>query len=683
MRPIKRKQISKKVTGHIIIGLMAVFIVLASIIATSITKDLVKREQDKLTLLAIENASISREFMESMLYRQEVLVNMVLNLSGIEDDQKLKTMEGVIANTKKSEEDALSLFFVAEPDTFIDRTPNGYSISASAGGLSSEADMFKYINKEVYEQAKASKKMMIADPFEKTIDGKAYQVISVILPVLDAQNQFIGIVGSNIDTAVLSGADFNTGQYQSFGMQIVCGHQTVIINSKFPEFVGKKYSDVSDSTNPQIILDSAASAESLTFLDKNTDGKKYYKSYIPFYIQGSSVVWLSGTSIAQAEFNEAIISQVLFIAFWLVIALVILAALAYIRINHELRPIKKLETAVKELAKGNLQYQLDFTSYDELGSLADSLRESTATLYAYVADIDRAMGEMAKGNFNLIPSQPFIGDFSNIETSITHFLININQTLSLIDSAAQQVECSSEQVSMGAQALSQGSAEQASSIEELSATICIMTNRMEQVSANVEAADELIGKTAADMITENEQMQVMIGAMSDISRKSYEINKIIKTIDDIAFQTNILALNAAVEAARAGSAGKGFAVVADEVKNLAQKSAIAAKGTTELIESSIHAVDYGVEIAGSTAQTLGDMVDRISAITKKVNVISKDLKEETEGTQQLSMAVEQVADVVQTNSATAEESAAASEEMSGQAQMMKSMIAKFELKTDF
>lgn len=682
MKTNKRKQISIKVTKHIVIGLVAVFTVLTFIIASSIAKDLVRREQEKLTLLATENANITRTFMETMLNKQGVLVNMLYNLSDMTDAQKLDTMKGMIDTTRDSEENVLSMFFISEPSTFLADTPSGYSLFSSSTGIYAEPDMYKYIDKEVYQQVKTTGKMAIVDPFEKTIDDRQYTVISVLLPILNAQDEVIGIIGSDIDTTVLSHADYDTGNFQSFGMQIVCGHQTVIINSKYPDFIGKKYTDVSDSTNPQKILDSASTLEPLTFLDKNTDGHKYYKAYIPFYIQGSSVVWLSGTSISQTEFNTAIIKQVLFIGFWLLIALVILAGLAFVRINHELRPITQLELAVKELAKGNLQYQLDFTSHDELGSLADSLRESTTTLYAYVSDIDRAMGEMAKGNFNVAPAQPFIGDFKNIETSISHFLVIMNETLLQINNTANQVESSSNQVSIGAQALSQGVAEQADSIDELSCTIGNMTKRIEQVSSNVQTTDQLIDETAADITAGNGQMQIMIAAMHDISDKSHEISQIITTIDEIAYQTNILALNTAIEAARAGSAGKGFVVVAEEVKNLAQKVAVAAKSTTGLIEASISAVNHGVNIADTTAQSLRNVAERTGVITKKISEISADAKEEAAGASLLTISVEQVSSVVQVNAGTAEESAAASEELSSQSQMLKSLVAKFELNSN-
>ncbi|MEG1049511.1 MAG: methyl-accepting chemotaxis protein, partial [Oscillospiraceae bacterium] len=292
---------------------------------------------------------------------------------------------------------------------------------------------------------------------------------------------------------------------------------------------------------------------------------------------------------------------------------------------------------------------------------------------------DMALATMAAGDFNISKAEPFIGDFENIERSFNEFSTKISQTLWQINMASDQVNSGAVQVSTAAQELSRGATEQSSSIEELSATISEITAQIAANAKNARSASELSHKAGEGVAQSDEHMQDMIVAMQDISNKSVEISKIIKTIDDIAFQTNILALNAAVEAARAGSAGKGFAVVADEVRNLAQKSAEAAKGTTGLIEGTVTAVSQGRKIADETAKSLGAVVENVNHVKLMVSEIADASDKQSEGAQQVNIGVEQISAVVQTNSATAEESAAASEELSGQAQMLKDLVSDFKL----
>lgn len=678
----KTVKIASKVTMKIAIALVIVFVAITVIIQLSIKNDLVKREQEKLLLLANQNASISREFMEAMSNQQSVLVNTITSLNELEDMEKVEALNRIISKTKDEEKNALSIFYIAEPNTFIKEAPNGFSFFATDGEIMSGWEMFRYVDQKLYDQVKQSKKMAVVDPYTKKINGVDYMVVSVILPVLNEQGEFIGIVGSDIDTNLLNNAGYNEGGFSSFTMQIICGHQTVISNNRNPEFIGKPYLEVSDSKNSQMILDSAKSEEPLTFIDENIDGVNYYKSYVPFYLKGSDVVWLSGTSITKAEFDANIFKQVASIVVCLVLALFALTLIIYFVIKRSLRPIQGLNQAIKALSQGNLHYELDYESNDEFGSLAESFKTSTTTLYSYVTDIDRAMAEMARGNFDIGASQPFIGDFQNIEISISKFLATMSDTLLQIKNAAEQVSGGSSQVSDSAQALAQNATEQASSVELLTLEIVGISEQIKNTADSAAGVNQLAGVVGDNIQASNKQMSEMGAAMSEISRSSEEISKIIKTIEDIAFQTNILALNAAVEAARAGSAGKGFAVVADEVRNLSTKSSEAAKQTSALIEESVSSVKKGVQIAKDTALSLVDVVTGAEEITNLIGEISQASALQTESIAQIKLGVEQISYVVQTNSATSEESAAASEELSSQSEMMKSLVSQFKLKSE-
>ena len=358
------------------------------------------------------------------------------------------------------------------------------------------------------------------------------------------------------------------------------------------------------------------------------------------------------------------------------IALLVCAAIT----NGIVRPVREIEAAAKAMAEGKvIGTTIAHRSGDELGSVCSSMRTTLETLSAYLADLQWGLGEIAAGNFNIAPRVEFKGDFVDLAQSVSKIIVSLSDTMGQIGQAADQVADGSQQVSDGAQALSQGATEQASAIQELSATIGEISEQIKKNAQNAQQAKMDTDKAGSYVMASNEQMQQMIAAMSDISDKSSEIGKIIKTIDDIAFQTNILALNAAVEAARAGAAGKGFAVVADEVRNLAGKSAEAASNTAVLIEEAIAAVEKGTKMASETAGALGQVVEAAQGVTVMVEAIAQATDEQAGAISQVTMGMDQISSVVQTNSATSEQSAAASQELSSQSSMLKELVAHFQL----
>lgn len=408
-------------------------------------------------------------------------------------------------------------------------------------------------------------------------------------------------------------------------------------------------------------------------------GVKKFSAFAPV---GGTDGWSIGITAPVSDFTSSTILGTIITLGLMLTAVVITIFISLYLANRIGNPIKQCAKRLKQLAEGDLTSEVPVvTSQDETGMLAEATNVIVATMSGIIKDMEFGLEEIAGGNFQVDSKakELYVGDFQQMAASMYQLMEHLSNTLLQVRVSADQVSGGSDQIASGAQALSQGATEQASTVEELAAAINGISGAIEKTADHALEARNQTVQTSSEVTICNQQMQEMIHAMERIRVSSGEIRKIIKTIEDIAFQTNILALNAAVEAARAGEAGKGFAVVADEVRSLAGKSAEASKDTTVLIEGSLQMVETGTQIANETAESLMRVVKETQKVSDMVDNIAGAAKEQADSISQVTQGVDQISSVVQTNSATAEESAAASEELSGQAQMLKELVAKFRL----
>ncbi len=348
-----------------------------------------------------------------------------------------------------------------------------------------------------------------------------------------------------------------------------------------------------------------------------------------------------------------------------------------------LKPVKKIVHELNNFSEGILSAEFDVKINDsDIGKLAGSLNTTKWYLKKMVDELTYLLTQMSYGNISFTINYDYKGEFAPIKSAFEQILVNLNDSFSRIQKAGTTLYDASEQVSSGSQALAQGTSEQEASIRELSDYVQDISGKVNKNAENAKNVSEISDTATTDLKKGNAEMQKMLAAMKIIDEKSAEIEKIINTIDNIAFQTNILALNAAVEAARAGEAGKGFAVVADEVRNLASKSAEAAQTTSELISSTIEAVSNGTAIADSTAQTIESVMERFSNANSLINEISDSSAQQATMVDQVLSSVGQISAVVQNNAATAEESASASALTAAQAKELQKMVKQFHLRED-
>ena len=421
--------------------------------------------------------------------------------------------------------------------------------------------------------------------------------------------------------------------------------------------------------------------------DQIQRGKTGLSLYDNTYIQVENVPdsdWTAVAYVSRGEVLQELHQLTVNMLMVAVLAVLVLIVLVVIQVRRVIgRPVKELSLAATKIAGGELDQTIRYQSRDELGVLAHDFNQVTVRLrdyVAYIQEISDKLREIAAGNLAFTLENQYTGEFEKIKIALDEISDSMNNTMGRLNAASREVAAGAAQVANGATTLSQGSTEQAAEVDVLAGHISSVSDSVHKIAQGAQEARRISQEVKSGLLTSNDKMQNMTAVIRQISDKSSEIHKIVKTIEDIAFQTNILALNAAVEAARAGAAGKGFAVVADEVRALAGKSSEAAKETTVLLSQTVESMDEGVSAAQDTADSMLKVVTRADEMNKLIDNIADYTREQDANAAEITHGIEQISTVVQTNVATAEESAAASEELSGQAAMLQELVSKFRLR---
>lgn len=546
---------------------------------------------------------------------------------------------------------------------------NGQTLFADGSLYGSETQDVS--QRDWYQSIMNTGECAVSSAYEDTLSGET--IITIAAPVV--QNGTIkAIVGMDVSISGLIN-ELSSVKIGETGYITLFDPTKTIAFHPDSSLVGKNISEVDYSENIAQAINNNETQKSLSYV---RDGQAYQGSV--YYLEEFGGVVLG--ILPQAEYTSYINETILSITICFVACIVVLGAIVTLFGFNITRSVRKLTHAAGKIAAGELNVSVDVTGSDEVAVLGYNISRIVARLKTYMEYIDEICNvllEIGKGNLDFTLEHEYTGEFARVKDELLRVQELLSQTLHEVVVAADQVSTGAEQVSIGAQSQAQGATEQAASAEQLTATVAQISEQINSSTHHLESANEEMTAVVAEIRSGDQKMEHMLQAMNEITQSSLEIEKIIKSIEDIAFQTNILALNAAVEAARAGQAGKGFAVVADEVRNLAGKSAEASKTTATLIEKALVAVQNGKTIADETAASFHRVFEGVNRVAEQTSHVVQNSEEQDKQVQQTAIGVDQISSVIQTNSATAEEAAAASEQLAGQARMMKKLVSQFRL----
>ena len=685
----KKASLSKKIISKMALIVAAIFLLTVVMSAVLATRSLVKVSEEKLTVVAYENAFLVENDIEKAYGKVVGFAGSLRNISGLPPEEQRDAIDTALVGLLEGGDGFTTAFAYFEQNVIANADGEPYSVHRE--DIAYEAvvypneqktgyifekheDAFDNFEKDYYTQIKSTGEPYIMDPYIYELMGKKIMMISIIAPILDEDGKFYGVAGVDVALDKMQDQLLVSTDYDSAHLVAIAEDGTILVDSANSGNVGQLVSDVGYQTMAEDAkaIHAMPTGEYINsrFIIQRVDnfgtGKKGISVAIPLTIQ-EKAKWTLNLTVDSSEFYGTILGDTLSLT--AVVALfgfILLFAVNRIIIKS-LAPFQVITDGAAKLEAGDLNIHIDVSSNDELGRLSQAFNHISNTMTSYVKDISAQLSQMAENNMDINMTQKYIGDFIPIQASIEKISDSLNDTLHQIVRSADEVAASSQHVMSGSQTLSDGATEQAAAIRELAAS-------------DAQATNQAVLQVGSKIQESNEEMERLVGAMSEISRASGKIERIVKTIEDIAMQTNLLSLNASIEAARAGEAGRGFSVVANEIRELAEKSAESVNQTAALIESSQKAVQNGIGIADNTAKSLAAVVEGSKVILSSVDKISSATQNQKVVLEQLTQNVDLISNVVQSNSVSAQTSAATSAELSGQSSRLHELVNRFHLK---
>ncbi len=643
------------------------------------TLDEARQVSDNITYY-LENSAANRKVLQGLriksgpsaepLYKSQVFDSVTLDSYGMKmEDYMLTTIKSSVLYS----EDIVGVGILFDQYAMSSAT-RSYGLYAGKDGAVRDCGMYEdYSSTDYFVKVMEQKAQIITLPYE----SNGMMIITMAMPVI-VGDRLLCVVAVDVGLDRFSQIKTAGSSYPSMQTFILNESGTIISESTGSGLVGTNVSDFVHSKGCKEGIETGiASGSDFYTVDAGKKGDTYY-FFEPIQLNGSS--WYSVTTVEAGDMNQEANRMSTFMTLISIIAMIIVLFIITIVIRRQLKPIHKIVAAAGKIAEGDLGVLVDVESSDEIGLVAASFERMTVNLKEVIDRISFALKEVADNHLDFDVELGLKGDFSQLETAVKQIVMNLNAVMNEVNQAAAQVAVSSGQVAGGSQLLANGAEEQEKTVEVLTGSISQVAEKVKRLADKASEVSMQVQQTGTEVVNCDMSMQNLSNAMNEIHVSSGEIGKIIKVIEDIAFQTNILALNAAIEAARAGESGRGFAVVAGEVRNLAAKSSEAAKNTTALIKDSINAVEKGNEILDETVQSMMKVLEDSALAVDSVDSISSIASQEAKAVEEVTKELGRISSVVQNNAAAAEESAASSEELSQQAQLLRDLVQGFRLR---